>query len=135
MYLFGLAAIVGHFRTRWIYFSVHFSFCSFKQKRLKLLQSYSNIKVLFKKLSRVLYRDQFQLFVKEQNSEPRIKNKNPTIFNILYTGLLGRWSKYYFDILKIKQWIAGLDLGHSKIVICIFVKNFSRSYQKNNTWN
>ena len=25
------------------------------------------------------------------------------------------WSKYYFDRCKIKQWVAGLDLGHSKL--------------------
>ena len=30
------------------------------------------------------------------------------------------WSKYYFDRLKIKQWVASLDLGHSKLFI--FVK-------------
>ena len=29
-------------------------------------------------------------------------------------------SMYYFDRLKIKQWVAGLDLGHSKLFI--FVK-------------
>ena len=32
------------------------------------------------------------------------------------------WSKYYFDRLKIKQWVAGLDLEHSKLFISIFVK-------------
>ena len=30
------------------------------------------------------------------------------------------WSKYYVDRLKIEQWVAGLDLGHSKLFI--FVK-------------
>ena len=44
--------------------------------------------------------------------------------NLQY-NMLGRWvdrlidqasdgpSTYYFDRLKIKQWVAGLDLGHS----------------------
>ena len=32
------------------------------------------------------------------------------------------WSKYYFDRLKIKQWVAGLDLEHSKVFISIHLK-------------
>ena len=48
---------------------------------------------------------------------------NPTIFNTICWVAVGRsshrpsvwWSKYYFDRLKIKQWVAGLDLGHSKL--------------------
>ena len=32
------------------------------------------------------------------------------------------WSKYYFHRLKIRQWVAGLDLGNSTLFICIFVK-------------
>ena len=31
-------------------------------------------------------------------------------------------SMYYFDRLKIKQWFAGLDLGHSKLFIFTFEK-------------
>ena len=50
--------------------------------------------------------------------------------SIIYTGLLGQsshwpsvwWSKHHFDRLKINQWAAGIDLGHSKIFIFIFVK-------------
>ena len=54
--------------------------------------------------------------------------KNPTIFNVI------RWvdrlidqasdgtTKYYFDRLKIKQWVAGLDLGYSKLFIIFFCK-------------
>ena len=36
-------------------------------------------------------------------------------------------TKYYFDKLKIKQWVTGLDLGHSQLFIFIFVKSFSKS--------
>ena len=47
--------------------------------------------------------------------------RNPTIFNIIRAGSLDWsshwpsvwWSKYYFDRLKIKKWVAGLDLEHS----------------------
>ena len=47
-----------------------------------------------------------------------------------------RWnksvSKCYFVRLKIKQWIAGLDLGHSKLFIFIFVKEWiKRIFAKN----
>ena len=57
------------------------------------------------------------------------------------------WSKYYFDRLKIKQWVPGLDLGHSKLFIFYFckvikkwkdfAKNFARNYEKIIicTWN
>ena len=60
------------------------------------------------------------------------------------------WSKYYFDGLKMKPWVAGLDLGHSKLFIFIFVKlqkyietNWKdfckefckKSWKKNNIWN
>ena len=31
-------------------------------------------------------------------------------------------SKYYFDRLKIKQWVAGLDLEHSKLIIFFSVR-------------
>ena len=34
-----------------------------------------------------------------------------------------------------KQWVAGLDLKHSKLFILIFAKNFARNFEKNNTWN
>ena len=41
---------------------------------------------------------------------------NPTIFNIIcwVAGFIASTtkSKYYFDKLKIKQWVAGLDLEH-----------------------
>ena len=41
------------------------------------------------------------------------------------------WSKYYFYRLKIKQWVAGLDLGQ------IFVKleKKMKGFLKKNTWN
>ena len=50
--------------------------------------------------------------------------------SIRHTRSLGRsshrprvwWSKYNFDRLKVKQWVAGLDLVHSKLFISIFVK-------------
>ena len=54
--------------------------------------------------------------------------------------------KYYFGVLKLKQWVSGLDLGHLKLFIFvnilkkkiekIFAKNFATNYEKkNNTWN
>ena len=55
------------------------------------------------------------------------------------------WSKYYFDRLKIRQWVAGLDLGHSTLFIFIFVKlkkkwkdfckEFCKKLWKKGTWN
>ena len=59
----------------------------------------------------------------------RLKIRQSSIW-LWYAGSLGQlsyrpsiwWSKYYFDRLKMKQWVAGLDLEHSKL--------FAR-----NTWN
>ena len=63
------------------------------------------------------------------SSEKKVMSRNPTIFNIIrwVAGLIVSLTKhlmseYYFDRLKIKQWVAGLDLGHSKLFIFIFVK-------------
>ena len=79
------------------------------------------------------------------NNSPILKSDS------LQCNMLGRWShqpsvwwsKYYFDRLKIKHWVAGLDLGHSKLFIFvklyikkekeierIFAKNFARNYEK-----
>ena len=49
------------------------------------------------------------------------------------------WSKCYFDKLKIKQWVAGSDLEHSKLFIFVFIviinekinwKDFCKKLQK-----
>ena len=40
------------------------------------------------------------------------------------------WSKYYFDRLKIKQWVFGLDLEHSKLLVSFFVKEFCKKLWK-----
>ena len=89
-------------------------------------------------------------------------NKKQNIFHIsdnLQYNTLGRlvdshppsvwWSKYNFDRLKIKLWVAGLDLRHSRVFIFILVnlqktknklKGFCKEFCKklwikNNTWN
>ena len=57
--------------------------------------------------------------------------------SIQYAGSLGWsshgpsiwWSKTYFDRLKIKQWVAGLDLEHSELFF-IFVKDFWKEFGK-----
>ena len=36
----------------------------------------------------------------------------------------------YFDRLKIKQWVAGLDLGHSKLFIFYFCKFIKKNLQR-----
>ena len=68
----------------------------------------------------------------QQKQQQQQQRRNPTIFTMIrwVAGLLGWlshrpsvwWSKYYFDRLKIKQWVSGLELGHSKLFIFIFVK-------------
>ena len=65
--------------------------------------------------------------------------RNPTIFNAILwvTGLIisstkGMRSKYYFDKLKIKHWVAGLDLGHSRLFILVFVRFFKKGKKKQN---
>jgi hypothetical protein len=48
-------------------------------------------------------------------------------------GLLGRWvyrliNQYNFDRLKKKEWVAGLDLGHSKLFyFCKVIKKFLKN--------
>ena len=44
------------------------------------------------------------------------------------------WSKFCFDRLKIKQWVAGLYLGHSKLFIFIW-KKLSLEHQMLDQWD
>ena len=94
----------------------------------------------FLKVMKVLFKDSiYKNFLENKNQFENVWIKsfpgwswNPTIFNIIrwVAGSLGLsshwpsvwWSKYYFDRLKVKQWVAGLDLGHSKLFIISFVK-------------
>ena len=45
-------------------------------------------------------------------------------------------SMYYFYKLKINQWVAVLDLGHSKLLFSLFVKlwSFEKLYIKKKNW-
>ena len=71
----------------------------------------------------------FLLAYKEQRAKNHMVGNHLKSDNLQY-NTLGRsthrpsvwWSKYYFDRLKIKQWVAGLDLEHSKIFIFIILK-------------
>ena len=72
----------------------------------------------------------FLLAYKEQRAKNHMVGNHLKSDNLQY-NTLGRsshqpsvwWSKYYFDRLKIKQWVAGLDRILQEIM------------KKNNTWN
>ena len=61
---------------------------------------------------------------------PKIGRYCTKELSVLKSDNLGRlshwpsiwWSKYYFDRLKIKKWVAGLNLERSKLFIVIFLK-------------
>ena len=78
----------------------------------------------------------------DQNSQEEVKSDNlqyntlgPWVVCLIDQASDGPhvWSKYYFDRLKIKQWVAGLYLLEfikNKKNRKVFAKNFARNYEK-----